>query len=355
MKKILFFLSAGLLSVTVGCGGGDGGGAGGGEAGPLPLSEIRYWAYQIQGISDAGAVDALANSHYDMLILEPTRTDWSSDDRDFDTKSVVARLKGTLASDGEHRKLVIAYIDIGEAENWRWYWTWSTEWNEGEPRPADWPDYILTHDPDGWGGNFPVAYWDPRWKDIVVYGRNQSSSPYGDYTSILDELIKDGFDGAYLDWVEGFENDAVIAKAQQSGKDPAGEMISFIQEMRHYARQRDPDFVIIQQNAAALCDDHSELFGVIDGIAQEAIWYDGDAFDDWTAPDGYDLSTESSLTNEYIGFLNRYKAAGVSAFCCEYALNYAADAYSKAAAKGYVAYCTRRSLSKLTTTPPPGY
>ena len=122
-------------------------------------------------------------------------------------------------------------------------------------------------------GNYPVAYWDEDWKDIVIYSENQSSAPYGDYTSVIDEVIKDGFDGIYLDWVEGFENEDVIAAAQAEGKDPAVEMIAFIQEMRDYATGRNPDFLIIQQNGASLIDGHSELVNVIDAIAQEAVWY----------------------------------------------------------------------------------
>ena len=321
----------------------------------LSLSQVRYWAYQIQDLSDPGAVDKLANSHYDMLVLEPTRTDWSSDDRDFDTKGMVLQLRDSKARDGVHRKLIIAYIDIGEAEDWRWYWTWSEEWSRGEPRPADWPDYILTHDPDGWEGCYPVAYWDEEWKDIVIYGRNQDSSPYGDYNSIIDEVIKDGFDGIYLDWVEAFEDDAVAAEAQRQGKDPAVEMIQFIQEMRDYAKLRNPDFIIIQQNAAALCEEHSELFSLIDGISQEAIWYDGEAFDDWNAPDGYDIVNDSSLTDYYLEYLDPYMEAGIPVFDCEYALEYAGEAYNKSYNKGYVPYCTRRSLSRLTTTPPLEY
>ena len=322
---------------------------------PLPLSQIKYWAYQIQDISGPGAVDELAHSHYDMLVLEPTRTDWSSDDKYFDTKGMVERLQNTKASDYVHRKLIIAYIDIGEAENWRWYWTWSKEWPEGEPRPQDWPDYILAHDPEGWEGNFLVAYWDERWKDIVIYGRNQDSEPYGDYNSVIDETIKDGFDGIYLDWVEGFENDAVIEEAQRQGKDPAVEMIHFIQEMRNYATQRVPHFLIIQQNAVALANGHPELGSKIDAISQEAIWYDGTAYDDWNATDGYDIPNHPSLTNYYINYLDQYKAAGIPVFNCEYAVNFAAEAYNKSHDKGYIPYCTRRALSRLTTTPPPGY
>jgi len=42
----------------------------------------------------------------------------------------------------------------------------------------------------------------------------------------------------------------------------------------------------------------------------------------------------------------------VPVFNCEYALTLTPQAYADSAAKGYVCYATRRSLSKLTTTPP---
>jgi cysteinyl-tRNA synthetase len=298
-------------------------------------------------------VDALLASRYDMLVLEPTRTDWSSDDRDFDTKQMVQRLKSSRASDGAHRKLALAYLDIGEAEDWRWYWTWSRDWDcTGDP-PDDWPDFILTCDPDGWSGNYPVAYWDPAWKDIIIYG--QDSDPARDYNSAIDEAIRDGFDGIYLDWVEAFEDDEVAAAARAAGLDPAAEMITFIQEMRDYANPRNPDFVIIQQNAASLIDGRPELVNVIDAISQEAIWYDGEADVDWEDPTGYDWANDASLVNYYLNHLDQYLSAGLPVFDCEYALDYANTAYTSALHHGYVPYVTRRALSRLTTTPPPGY
>ena len=289
-----------------------------------------------------------------MLVLEPTRTDWSSEAREFDTPGMVERLKGTLASDGMHRKLVIAYIDVGEAEDWRWYWTWSQEDDPSveDPLPTDWPEYIIARDPDGWVGNYPVAYWDEDWKDIIIWGENQDS---GDYTSVIDEVLRSGFDGIYLDWVEAFENEDVMARAEAAGLDPAEEMIAFIDEMRAYAEERDPDFIIIQQNAAALIDGRPDLLGVIDAIAQEAIWFDGDATDDWNDPDGYDHQNEQDLVDYYLGYLEQYLDGGVPVFACEYTLEEADEAYQRAEQWGFVPYATRRSLGQLTTTPPPGY
>ena len=319
------------------------------------LNESRFWAYQLQEINEPGMVEALVASGYDMLVLEPTRTDWSSDDKLFDTKGMVSQLKKSKASHSINRKLVLAYIDIGEAEDWRWYWDWSRGWDCSGPRPKEWPDYILTCDPDNWSGNYPVAYWDSRWKDLIIYGENQNSEPYGDYTSAIDEAIIDGFDGIYLDWVEGFENEDVIQAAQSEGLNPAEEMITFIQEMRQYAIKRDPDFIIVQQNAASLIDGHPNLVDAIDAISQEAIWYDGDATDNWNDPDGYDWANDPDLVAYYTNYLEEYLNAGLPVFNCEYALDYAGQAYANSYAKEYIPYVSRRSLSKLTTTPPPAY
>ena len=322
---------------------------------PMPLQDVGYWAYQIQDLSTPGAVDALADSHYDMLVVEPTRTDWSSEDRYFDTASMVARLKSSLASDGVRRKLVLAYVDIGEAEDWRWYWTWSQGWDCSGAPPSDWPEYILACDPDGWAGNYPVAYWDPAWKDLLIYGANQAAEQGGDYESVIDQVVIDGFDGIYLDWVEAYEDPDVIEAAQAAGLDPAEEMVALIREIRQYATTRIPEFLVVQQNAAALITDHPESLDVVDAIVQEAVWFDGDATDDWDDPDGYDWENDEDLTNYYLDYLAQYSEAGVPVFVCEYALARADEAYASSNAAGFIPYVTRRSLSRLTTTVPPGY
>jgi len=211
----------------------------------------------------------------------------------------------------------------------------------------------------GWTGNYPVAYWHEIWKQIMIYGvegqEPARQEPGRDYASALDEVLRDGFDGVYLDWVEGYENEAVVAAARAAGVDPAAEMVALIGEIRAYARSRNPDFLVIQQNAAALLEERPELLATIDAIAQEAVWYDGDATDDWDNPNGYDRVQDMELTNYYVDHLAPYLDAGLPVFNCEYALEHAAQAYAAAYARGFVPYATRCSLGRLTTTPPPGY
>lgn len=320
---------------------------------PLPIDEIATWAYQLQGLSETGAVRELEGSEYDMLVLEPTCTDWSSEEKDFDTAGMVERLKDSTAGDGSHRKLVLAYIDIGEAEDWRWYWTWSRDWEPGEPFPPDWPDFIIAPDPDGWEGNYPVAYWDPAWQDIIIYGQDTGSHAERDYTSALDEVLVHGFDGVYLDWVEGYEDPDVVEAAERQGVDPIEEMASFIKEIGDYGRSIDPDFLVVQQNAAALGEERPETLSYIDAISQEAIWFDGTAFEDWDDPAGADIPQDPGLSDYYLELLGIYLDEGLPVFDCEYAVEEAGRAYALSRQEGFVPYCSRRPLSRLTTTPPP--
>lgn len=322
---------------------------------PLPLQQVKYFAYQLQGLDSPGAIDKIVASRYDLVVVEPTRTDWESETYDFDTKGMVERIKKSAAHDKAYRKLVIAYINVGEAESWRWYWTWSKEWKPGSAKPADWPSYIVYADPDGWVDNYPVLFWDTLWKNTVIYGIKSADKPYADYNSIIDEALKDGFDGIYLDWVEAYQDEKVVELAKSQGIDPAFEMKEFFREMRQYAALRNPKFIIIQQNASNLIIDAPATLDFIDAIAQEAVWYDGfGGFDNWDDPGGYDVLNDPGLTEYYVTNLDKYRTAGKPVFNIEYAVKNAAKAYSNSAAKGYIPYCTRRCLAKMTTTPPPG-
>jgi len=319
------------------------------------LKDVRFFAYQIQDISDEDRLDELVESKYDLVVIEPTRTDVTGD-AGFNTREAVRKLKASKGHDGITPKKVIAYIDIGEVEDWRWYWSWSKgEWEAGARRPSDWPEFIVKPDPDGWTGNYPVTYWDETWKDIVIYGQN-TVNPYGDYRSILDEVIIDEFDGVYLDWVEGYADPDVAALANTAGLNASREMMLFIKEIQAYGLGRNPRFIVIQQNAAELIDHQPEIVNYINGIAQEGVWLDGfGGFDDWEDPEGYDVLNEVDLTNYYLTHLEKYQKAGLPVWCVEYALNKVDEAYSFAEEYCFVPYCTRRSLAKITTTHPPGY
>ena len=77
-------------------------------------------------------------------------------------------------------RLIIAYMSIGEAEDYRFYW--QTVW---ETNPPSW----LAEENPEWAGNYKVRYWMNDWQNII----------YGNDGSYVRKIVDTGFDGVYLD------------------------------------------------------------------------------------------------------------------------------------------------------------
>jgi len=121
-------------------------------------------------------IEDLSATNYDILIL----------DLFFHQKPLTsADLQLLNTKPNGARRLVIAYMSIGEAEDYRYYW--QPEWRSGKPA------FIRGENPN-WEGNYKVAYWDPRWQSVIN----------GNQESYLQKIIDAGFDGVYLDLIDAF-------------------------------------------------------------------------------------------------------------------------------------------------------
>jgi cysteinyl-tRNA synthetase len=118
-------------------------------------------------------LDAVKATNYDLVLIDLYYNESAL------TAADVTSLK-TKSNGGA--RLVICYMSIGEAENYRYYWNSLNK------------DLIYKQNSD-WPGNYAVRYWDPSWKS-VIYGNDQS------YTK---KIIDAGFDGVYLDIIEAYE------------------------------------------------------------------------------------------------------------------------------------------------------
>ncbi len=123
-------------------------------------------------------IETLGKTNYDVFII-----DLFFDGSEALSKSDLAEL-AKKANGGS--RLVIAYMSIGEAEDYRYYWQES--WKKS---PPSW----LAGENPYWQGNYKVRYWDENWKDII----------FGSGTSYVDKIIDAGFDGVYLDIIDAFE------------------------------------------------------------------------------------------------------------------------------------------------------
>ena len=304
------------------------------------LKRARTFMYQIQGLDRRGAITALAKTDYPLLVLEPTNTNRGSED--FNTARMVRRLQWTPRG---KRRVILAYIDIGEAEDYRAYW--QSDWRAPSGGNPGSPDFILKADPDGWSGNYPVAYWDARWQGIWL-GEG----------GLVRRLAAAGFDGVYLDWVEAYDDDTVRAAARRAGVNTVRKMVGFIRRIKRNGRLVNPNFVVVAQNAPYLIDRDSRYARIIDGLGVEDTWFGGEADAPWKSPRGGDIPNRNEGRFSTGGLKRQYQKyirAGLPVFSIDYCLSRAnaAQVYRDARAAGLRPLVTRTALSRLTTTPPP--
>lgn len=307
--------------------------------GSARLAEVKTWMYQLQGLNDEMRMQALQATDYDMLVIEPGH---NFSEHPYNTRELVKQLRHK--PDGSPR-LLLAYIDIGQAEDYRDYW--KADWRAPGPGKPGHPDFLLTIDPDGWSGNYPVAYWRAEWKAIWL-GK----------TGIIAELARLGFDGVYLDWVEAYDDEDVMAAAENEGIDGETSMIEFIEQIGATGRTITPGFLVVAQNAPYLLDTNPTRYAqAIDAVAMEDTWFNGEGDADWNDPKAGDLHThhmDDYATPLRLTQYAKYLALGIPVFTIDYCVSKANAAlvYREARKHGFIPLVTRVSLSRLTETPP---
>ena len=306
---------------------------------PIPLSEVKNWGYQIQGLEYPERLERLAAAGFDMVVVEPMAT--MDEYADFDARGMVCRLASTPASLPGYRTVVLAYVDIGQAEEWRSYFT--DDWVPPTLFRGGTPDFMAGLDPDGWAGNYPVAYWDPRWKEIMIYGTG----------SVLETILELGFDGIYMDWVEAYDDDRVIDMASDAGIDAPQEMVRFIGEIREYARDINPDFLVVPQNAPYLVEDADGYLAVIDAVAVEDLSYAGDGDVDWESRRSGDTETERGMCEwcreDIARVLGIYRDRGLAVFTVDYCVDpeNAEEAVRYSRSRSFIPFVSRTPLDRL--------
>ncbi|MEE8104332.1 MAG: endo alpha-1,4 polygalactosaminidase [Planctomycetota bacterium] len=295
---------------------------------PPRLDEVRSWAIQLQGIEKEGAVEAIERATVDMVVLEPMRSVRGRES--FPMKSVVARARGS-------RKLCLAYLNVGQAEDYRTYW--GAQWRAPTREKRGHPGFLLSVDPDQWAGNYPVAYWDIRWRAVL----------FGSADAMLDRILADGFDGAYLDWVLGYAEPSVAAAARRAGVEPARAMAELIRDLRVYARKKRPGFLIVAQNGADLGHRVPEYYGYIDAVAHEDLSFRGKATDDWDDPESADSPTDEAASRALAKQLGQFRLRGLPVFTLDYCIDprNTAAATKRSRDAGFIPCISRTPLDRI--------
>jgi cysteinyl-tRNA synthetase, unknown class len=208
--------------------------------------------------------------------------------------------------------MILAYFEIGAIENYR------PEWKAV-------PEDVKAGAVGGWPNEQYVKFWDDRWWP-VVQGR-------------IDQALKAGFDGAYLDLVTCYEE---IPIKDIPREELARRMVDLVSRISQYAKGKRPDFKIVPQNCPELCtwsawkpQLNKKYLDAIDGLGMEDVFYlahDKPADKPWCK-----VNRDNALA---------IKKAGKPVLAIDYCTTpeCAADAYAKERAIGFVPYVSVRNL-----------
>lgn len=118
-------------------------------------------------------IEAVQATNYDLVLI----------DLYFNEEELTAADVEALKSKANGgSRLVISYMSIGEAEDYRYYW-------------SDLDKNLVCRENPDWKGNFAVKYWEADWKSVI----------YGNEQSYLKKILDAGFNGVYLDIIEAYE------------------------------------------------------------------------------------------------------------------------------------------------------
>ena len=255
---------------------------------------VKSWVYQLTKYRD-NRLDEIANAGFDLAVIDLAR-----DGKDgFFTREEIAavKLRGVI---------VLAYFEIGAIENYR------PEWR-------DVPEDLKVGVVKGWPKERLVKFWDERWWPVVK-GR-------------VDQALKAGFDGAYLDLVTAYEE---IPAKEMKREELAHRMVALISRLSQYAKAANPHFKIVPQNSPELYNwsywdakPNETYIKAVDGLGIEDVFYLA-----------HDKPATARWAQENRDNALAIKRAGKLVLGVDYAKTPAcmADAYAKQRALGFVPY-----------------
>ena len=223
----------------------------------------KSFAYVLQADSladtKAAAVVKLAQCERDWIVLDAAFSN--------EQPWLPADLK--FIRTGKTGRKVIAYLSIGEAEDYRPYWRREWDANKDGKPDTNAPAFLLAENPD-WHGNYRVKYWNAEWQKLIL--------------AAVDRIMAAGFDGVYLDIVDGFEtfeqdgkkytDDRVNPETKQTYR---RDMVDWVKAIAARARSSNASALVIPQNGSQLLA-HADFLGTVDAIGIEDLFSDGNEF-----------------------------------------------------------------------------
>ena len=161
------------------------------------LRKVERW-FSLSDYSASESPSPILWDHYDMAILDPG---------------------SHPPFEGIHGDcILIAYVSLGQAENYRAYW----------PKVEKEP-WIIKKDPH-WSGSYWVDVRNPRWRALILY-------------EVIPQIIAQGFDGLFMDTLDTASDLEEISPTEYFGSAKA--MAEFVKEIH----ETYPKLLLISNNA----------------------------------------------------------------------------------------------------------
>jgi len=212
--------------------------------------------------------DALAKSKAAAVLkLAVCDRDWLILDAAFSSEEPWVKADLAIIRAGHAGRKVVAYLSIGEAEDYRTYWQRGWDANRNGQPSATAPAFLLAQNPE-WKGNYRVKYWQAGWQKIIL--------------ADVDKIMAAGFDGVYLDIVDGFEtfeqdgNDFIDDRVNPETKQTyRRDMVDWVKAVAARARKTNPSALVIPQNGSQLLA-QADFLGAVDAVGVEDLFTHGE-------------------------------------------------------------------------------
>jgi cysteinyl-tRNA synthetase len=280
------------------------------------MHSVHSWAVQMQNLD----VPAAAASDADLIVVDATSGAMGGGAL---TSREVDALK---RKPGGGRRVAISYLSIGESEDYR------PDYFNSEYMTEDAPDWLLKEN-SRWKGNRLIRFCKEGWQRTIL-GDDDGRNVYNSLDpSPLYKLIELGFDGVYLDRVD------VYSEVQKECPDAAAKMVEFVARLAAHARKKNPDFIVILQNAEELLA-NPKMVGAIDAVAKEDLFY---------GSNHTERENDPAMVSGILANLAYATAAGRPVFVLDYLrdANLRAADKAKIEARGFIPYFGPRKLDQL--------
>ncbi|WP_036224436.1 MJ1477/TM1410 family putative glycoside hydrolase [Mesoaciditoga lauensis] len=188
------------------------------------VKNSKTWLCQFQNFSPS----LISKTHFDVVVI-----DYSYDGSDAEAlkQEEIEKMKST-------GKTVLAYMNVGYAEEWRFYWDKIKDATFVGNNDTRWPGEHLILDFD-----------TPKWESVIQ--------------QYVNKIKKEGFDGIYLDGVNAYES-------FQDEKKYADEMIALLKYVRKWLGNEGKISIL---NAYGLYKFDPSIANLVNYLSVESLFY----------------------------------------------------------------------------------